>query len=135
MKNQVLVEIEYSGNNFSAYVSELPGCVSVADTPKEMEESIKEAISFHVEGSLEDGDSVPDKFRGQYELAFQFDTQGLLHYYKGIFQNAALERITGIHQKQLAHYASGLRKPRPETAKKIENALHRLGEELLAVRL
>ncbi|MCF8370560.1 MAG: hypothetical protein K9H64_02985 [Bacteroidales bacterium] len=30
----------------------------------------------------------------------------------GILSNSALERLTGINQKQMQHYASGLRKPR-----------------------
>ena len=47
----------------------------------------------------------------------------------------ALERLTGINQKQLHHYLAGYRKPREPQRKKIENALHNLGRELLAVRL
>jgi hypothetical protein len=58
-----------------------------------------------------------------------------LDYYKGIFTNAALERITGINQKQIQHYASGLKKPRPAQVKKIESALHNLGAELMSVEL
>jgi hypothetical protein len=46
-----------------------------------------------------------------------------------------LERITGINQKLLHHYSSGLKKPREAQKKKIETALHRLDEELLAVKL
>jgi len=58
-----------------------------------------------------------------------------MNYYNKIFTNVALERITGINQKLLHHYSSGLKKPRAMQRKKIETALHRLGNELLAVRL
>ena len=54
----------------------------------------------------------------------------MLQFYAGIFTKAGLERITGINQKQLWHYASGTRNPRPEQVLKIETALHKLGEEL-----
>ena len=37
----------------------------------------------------------------------------------------ALEKLTGINQKQLHHYATGLRKPREAQRKKIETALHK----------
>ncbi|HLR38221.1 MAG TPA: hypothetical protein VK084_09250 [Chitinophagaceae bacterium] len=47
----------------------------------------------------------------------------------------ALSRMTGINEKQIHHYASGIKKPRPQTIKKFETALHRLGEELLTVEL
>lgn len=70
-----------------------------------------------------------------YELVYKFDTESLLEYYKGIFSKRAFERMTGINQHQISHYASGLKKPRPAQRKKIETALHHLGEELLAVEL
>ncbi len=133
---QVTIEISFTGNNFSAYVPELPGCVSVGDTPSEVKANIIEAMKLHVKGSLADGDPIPAKFvKGNLELLYKFDTATLLEYYKGIFTKAGLERITGINQKQLFHYASGFRKPRPAKAKEIETALHQLGKELLAVRL
>lgn len=69
------------------------------------------------------------------KLVYRFDTVSLLNYYKGIITNAALERMTGIDQNQLQHYATGLKKPRRPQAKKIEHALHELGKELLAVEL
>ena len=43
--------------------------------------------------------------------------------------------MTGIHQKQFQHYASGLKKPRTAQIKKIENAMHNLGKELMSVEL
>ena len=46
-----------------------------------------------------------------------------------------MENSTGINQKQIQHYTTGHRKPRLEQRKKIENALHTLGKELLAVQL
>jgi predicted RNase H-like HicB family nuclease len=130
-----IVEISFTGNNFSAHVPLLPGCVSTGDTPSEIKANIKEAIEFHLKGMKEDGDILPKSFIGNYELVFKFDTQSLLNYYKGIFTNAAFERITGINQKQIQHYASGHRKPREEQVKKIEKALHNLGSELMSVEL
>ncbi|MDR1877294.1 MAG: type II toxin-antitoxin system HicB family antitoxin [Flavobacteriaceae bacterium] len=134
-KNKVFVKIGYTGNNFGAYVPLLDGCVATGATPKEVIENIKEAIAFHIQSSLEDNEPIPEVFKSDYILGYKFNAESLLNYYKGIFTNAALERMTGINQKQVQHYASGLRKPSPETKKKIETALHRLGEELIAVEL
>ena len=69
------------------------------------------------------------------EIIYKFDTQSLLNYYKGIFTNASLERITGIKQKQIQHYASGLKKPRAAQKQKIQDSLHILAGELMAVEL
>ncbi|MBX3255820.1 MAG: helix-turn-helix transcriptional regulator [Chitinophagaceae bacterium] len=59
----------------------------------------------------------------------------MLNHYKRIFSLAALERITGIDQKYLQHYSSGLKKPRPGRLKKIEKSLHNLGAELMTLEL
>ena len=136
MENKkVIVEISFSGNNFCAYIPILTGCVATGDTPEEIKKNIKDAVDFHLEASLEDGDPIPKVFNGNYELTYKFDAQSLLKYYKGTFTNSALERLTGINQHQLSHYLNGVKKPRIAQIKKIETALHRLGQELIGVEL
>jgi hypothetical protein len=54
--------------------------------------------------------NIPSILAGEHELTFQFDTQSLLRYYKGIFTKSA-------------HTI------------KIQKALNQLGAELLAVQL
>ena len=132
---KVVVNIYYTGNNFNAYAPVLTGCVSTAATLDEMKKNIKEAIEFHVESSLTDNEFIPDVFNGEYELEFILSTEALLNAYSDIFTKAALSRITGINERQLWHYASGMRKPRQAQRKRIEDGLHRLGEELLAVNV
>ena len=53
------VVIEKAAGNYSAYVPDLPGCVATGATVEEVEEQIREAIVFHVEGLREDGILVP----------------------------------------------------------------------------
>jgi predicted RNase H-like HicB family nuclease len=48
------VVIERPGNKYSAYVSDLPGCVATGRTVEETEVDIREAIEFHLEGLRED---------------------------------------------------------------------------------
>lgn len=130
---KVTVDINYTGNNFCAYASILPGCVSTGSSLSEMKRNIQEAIEAHVEISLEYNDPVPEIFKGEYELEFKLTTEALLIAYSDIFTKAALSRITGINQRQLWHYASGMRKPRPAQRKRIEDGLHKLGAELLRI--
>lgn len=132
---KVIVDIYYTGNNYCAHAPILLGCVSTASTLSEMKKNIKEAIEFHVESSLKDGDTIPEIFKGDYELEFKLTTEALLNAYSDIFTKAALSRITGINQRQLWHYASGMRKPRPAQCKRIEDGLHRLGTELLNIEV
>ena len=118
---KVVVNIYYTGNNFSAYAPVLTGCVSTAATLDEMKKNIKEAIEFHVESSLTDNEFIPGVFNGEYELEFILSTEALLNAYSDIFTKAALSRITGINERQLWHYASGMSKPRPAQRKRIED--------------
>jgi len=53
------IVIEQAAENYSAYVPDLPGCVATGNTLEEVEEQIREAIAFHLEGLREDGMSVP----------------------------------------------------------------------------
>ena len=53
------VVIEPSGENYSTYVPDLPGCIAVGDTIEEAEAEISEAIQFHIEGLKEDGLPIP----------------------------------------------------------------------------
>ena len=53
------VVIEKGERNYSAYVPDLPGCVSVGDTAEEVKLEIREAIEFHLEGMREDGLPIP----------------------------------------------------------------------------
>jgi hypothetical protein len=44
------VVIEKGERNYSAYVPDLPGCVSVGDTPEQVKSEIREAIDFISKG-------------------------------------------------------------------------------------
>lgn len=54
------VFIERGPNNLSAYVPDLPGCISTGQTIEEIERNIREAIELHLEGLVEDGEPIPE---------------------------------------------------------------------------
>jgi len=53
------IVIEKGPTSFGAYVPDLPGCVAVAKTRAQVEKLIKQAIVFHLEGLIQDGEPVP----------------------------------------------------------------------------
>ncbi len=57
---QYLVIISKCPNNYAAGSPDVLGCVSVGDTLEEMKANIREALEFHFEGMLEDGESLPE---------------------------------------------------------------------------
>jgi predicted RNase H-like HicB family nuclease len=54
------IVIERANANYSAYVPDLPGCISTGGTLAEVEKNIREAIQFHIDGLKEDGLPVPE---------------------------------------------------------------------------
>ena len=132
---KVKILVGWSENNYSAVCDSINGVV--IDTNKDLEElkkSFAEVFKFHVEESLEDGDKLPDYMvAGDYELEFELQISAILHKYDGILTRAALSRVTGINQKQLGHYMSGHRNPRPKQRERIVNGIKDIGKELLNV--
>lgn len=53
------VVIERAEGNFSAYVPDLPGCIATGATVAEVEQEIRNAIRFHIEGLKADGLDAP----------------------------------------------------------------------------
>ena len=54
------IVIEKAEGNYSAYAPDLPGCVAVGDTLEEVEEAMREAIEFHLDGMQEEGLPIPE---------------------------------------------------------------------------
>jgi len=59
MKKYAIV-IERGDHNLSAYVPDLPGCITTGQTVQEIERNIREAIELHLEGLREDGEPIPE---------------------------------------------------------------------------
>lgn len=128
----IRIIIEKTKDNYSAYAQNVEGVYGGGETVSAAKESILHAIKLLKKYNQK---NIPKLLQGDYMIKYKFDTQSLLNYYKGIFTNASLERITGIKQKQIQHYASGLKKPRAAQKIKIQNSLHELAGELMAVEL
>lgn len=54
------VIVEEGATSWGAYVPDLPGCVAAAKTRDEALTLIREAIEFHLEGLIEQGQPVPE---------------------------------------------------------------------------
>jgi predicted RNase H-like HicB family nuclease len=55
-----LIVIEPTSTGFSAYSPDLPGCASTGATRDECQQSMQEAIEFHLEGLRLEGEPVPE---------------------------------------------------------------------------
>jgi predicted RNase H-like HicB family nuclease len=134
VKNKkIKIIIERSDDSYNAYAENVPGIYGHGDTVDEAKQSALTGIDLLKK--YNQNKNIPAILKGDYEIVFKFDAESFLNFYKKIFTNAALERMTGINQKQFQHYASGLKKPRLAQVKKIETAMHTLGKELMSVEL
>jgi len=53
------VVIERAGENYAAYVPDLPGCVAAGETRREVMKLIREGVALHIESLRESGEPIP----------------------------------------------------------------------------
>ncbi len=58
--SEYLVVIENEGKSWGAYCPDLPGIGVVGDSQAEVEQLIREAISFHLDGLRKAGEPIPE---------------------------------------------------------------------------
>ena len=59
MQRRFLVIIEKGDTGYGANTPDLPGCVAVGDTRKEVEREMRAAIALHLQGMIEDHEPIP----------------------------------------------------------------------------
>ena len=96
------VIIEKAPNNYAAFSPDVLGCVSVGGNPDEMRMMIREALDFHLEGMLLDGQAIPEP-TSRIETLVAAGHEYVVVYEKGLKNYAAYvpdfahewEEITG----------------------------------------
>lgn len=125
---KIQITIEKNEEGFWAHSTNTDNVISgYGETVEACKENVLECIDV-----MKEEDMFPYQ---DYTVAYNFDIESLLENYKGILTNAGIERLTGINQRLMYQYATGVKKPRAEQRKKIEEGLHKLGNELLAIEL
>ena len=120
-------------NNYGAGSNDVPGCVATHKTLDGVKKAYTESLKWHLEALVADGDEIPELLQSDYQLEFEMNTQALLHYFDGILTRSALSRVTGINERQLGHYATGHRNPRPAQRQRIIEGIHKIGADFNSV--
>jgi len=58
--HRFLIVIEKANGNYSAYAPDLPGCIATGASREEAEKNMHEAIKMHIQGMVEDGETIPE---------------------------------------------------------------------------
>jgi len=135
---KIKVLVGWSNKNYSATTDDydrLNGIVIATGTTfEELQKEFESALKFHIEGCLADGDSFPEWLLcGDYKIEYELATSALLHRLDGILTRSAIARVSGINERQIGHYALGIRNPRPEKRKQIIDGIHQISRELASV--
>lgn len=137
MAHILKIEISWSEKNYCCGWG-YEGIGAILCTNKTVEgikQDFEESLRFHIEAMVEDGESVPEWLAsGDYQVEYSLSVSALLRQAERFTTMAAISRVTGINQKQLSHYASALKIPRPAQRERIINGLHEIGREFLAVQ-
>ncbi|MGB0562308.1 MAG: type II toxin-antitoxin system HicB family antitoxin [Spirulinaceae cyanobacterium] len=56
---QYLIVIEQTETGYSAYSPDVPGCISTGTTREDVEQNMREAILFHLDGLKSEGLEIP----------------------------------------------------------------------------
>jgi len=128
--NKITVTISKGEQTYGAWIDGIPGVYGQGDTIEEAKNELVNGLKLYLKYNSE----TPDVLKGEYEFEYKFDVPTFLEYYSGIFSKSAMERLTGVNQKQLFHYVSGRSKPNKMTVKKIDTSFRRFASELSQIR-
>lgn len=137
MENHIIhVNVSWSGDNFCGLWDDgQHGSVIVtAKTIDKLKNYFSESLQLHIRGCIEDGDPLPEYLiNGNYVIDYNLDAAALIRNAETFTTMSVISRISGINQKQLSHYANGIKHPRPVQLARIKTALAIIGTQLLAL--
>ncbi|MGM9694594.1 MAG: hypothetical protein ACI3YC_06260 [Alloprevotella sp.] len=130
---KLVVNICASKDSFGAYSVEGEGIYGAGSNIKDCQNDVLKSIEEIKQ--TQPSDEWPAILKEDYEIEWHYDVQSLLLHYGALMSLSGLERITGIHQKQLWAYMNGRSNPRKRQVEKIENTICSFGNELSRIRL
>ena len=134
MKKSVKIIVEKASDGFTAYVPELPGCVTFGNSLDEIKENIREAITLQLEGMIEDGEEVPFNLREDFNIELKLDVAQVFNLYQSINSTGFAKRI-GMNQSLLSQYVNGIKKPSEKQARRILEGVVNFGRELSQIQV
>ena len=85
MKLTYAVVYERTPNNYSAYAPDVPGCISTGDTWEEIQDNIREALTYHLEMLRDYRDPIPEP-QLSTEEAMVYNSESLAADGESVFQ-------------------------------------------------
>ena len=134
MKKSVKIIVEKASDGFTAYVPELPGCITFGNSLDEIKENIREAITLQLEGMKEDGEEIPFNLQEDFNIELKLDVAQVFNLYQSINSTGFAKRI-GMNQSLLSQYVNGIKKPSEKQARRILEGVVNFGRELSHIQV
>lgn len=129
---RMIMQTSHTSTGFCCICDKLPGWVVTGSKDfGKFKEYVQESLDLYVKCAKEDGDEYPSVLDGEYEVVYNMDASALLCYYQKVVSFAGLQSLSGINQRQLARYAAGGSRPRPQQEEKIKQAFAMLASDIL----
>lgn len=134
---KIKVKIGWAEKNYAAVTDDdrLNGIIiTTHKTYNGLVSDIYESLEEHTQYRIEDGEDVPEWLKNkEYELEIEYSASALIRRAEEYTSLSAISKASGINLQQLSHYANGFRSPRPDKVVRIREAIHKIGQELLAI--
>ncbi len=135
MAIKVKIERGKDGNYWGTTQNIAGSVTADGSTLEELKENLKEAIGLYIETAEDTNKAISKKLAKGFELELEIQLSEVFKNMKVLNQSQFAKRI-GINPALLRQYAT---KPSvyvsEKRAKEIQQGLHSLGEELLAIKL
>jgi predicted RNase H-like HicB family nuclease len=130
---KIVMIIGRSKDMYGAYSDNCDGIYAAGDSVDAVKADTEEAIRLIKKNLPEE--RWPKQIKGEYELEWKYDIPSFLEYYSCFMSMSGMEKVTGIHKKQLSNYLNHKSVPRQKQADRIISGIHRFARELLSVTL
>ena len=130
---KIIMNMSASKDMFGAFSENCDGIYAAGDSIEAVKADTYEAIRLIKKNLPEE--RWPDQIKGEFEIEWKFDVPSFLEYYSGFMSLAGMEKMTGIHQKQLSNYLNHRAVPRQKQVDRIITGIHRFARELLSITL
>ena len=135
-KHIINVSVSWTEDNFSGFWLDGHDGVMIvtAKTFQKFKEDTAESIRLHIQACIDGGDTLPEYLaNGDYDIEYNLDGAAIIRIAETFTTMSAISRVSGINQKQLSHYANGVKHPRAAQIEKIKSAIATIGSELLTL--
>lgn len=131
---RIYVEKAHDGTYWGS-TQNVPGVVSAyGNSLEELKKNIKEAFKDYLEVAEAEKEEWLDEVKAKKGFVYELDLQSFFRLVPEV-KITAIAKKARINPSLMRQYAIGKANASEERAKKIEKAIHELGEELLAISL